>query len=87
MIQQVLFVHWNELIAFLPTNLCYNLGIQAQSKDQSINAVTPCCNTIREKKAEPWYFKGVYYSNINQKTIEYFNKAIQFDYSFLDVYG
>ncbi|HEY1870178.1 MAG TPA: tetratricopeptide repeat protein, partial [Chitinophagaceae bacterium] len=37
---------------------------------------------------EPYYFKGVYYSNINDKAnaLNYFNKAIEFDYTFLDAY-
>ncbi|HEV8504278.1 MAG TPA: tetratricopeptide repeat protein, partial [Chitinophagaceae bacterium] len=41
-----------------------------------------------EKKAEPWYFKGIYFSTINDKAkaLECFNKAIQSDYSFLDAY-
>jgi tetratricopeptide (TPR) repeat protein len=41
-----------------------------------------------EKKAEPFYFKGIYYSNINDKAkaLDHFNKAIQNDYTFLDAY-
>jgi len=78
---------------FAPANedLCYNLAFKfAQSKNPKV--LTLCDSLLRhdtiEKKAEPWYFKGIYYSNINEKAkaIEYFDKAIQFDYSFLDAY-
>lgn len=38
--------------------------------------------------AEPYYFKGVYYANIGNKTgaLVFFNEAIQHDYYFLDAY-
>jgi len=76
-----------------PSNeeLCYNLAFKfAQSKNPKV--LTLCDSLLEhdtiEKKAEPWYFKGLYYSNINEKAkaLEFFNKAIQFDYSFLDAY-
>lgn len=40
------------------------------------------------KHAEPYYFKGVYYSNIGNKTgaLVFFNQAIQHDFYFLDAY-
>jgi tetratricopeptide (TPR) repeat protein len=78
---------------FAPSNqdLCYNLAFKfAQNKNPKV--LTLCDSLLHyntmEKNAEPWYFKGVYYSNINDKTkaLEYFNKAIQSDYSFLDAY-
>jgi tetratricopeptide (TPR) repeat protein len=78
---------------FAPFNedLCYNLAFKlAQSKSPKV--LTLCDSLLKhdtiEKKAEPWYFKGMYYSNINDKTkaLEYFNKAIQSDYAFLDAY-
>ncbi len=78
---------------FAPFNedLCYNLAFKfAQSKNAKVLAL--CDSLLQydtiEKKAEPWYFKGIYYSNINEKTkaLQYFDKAIQFDYSFLDAY-
>ena len=45
-------------------------------------------NDTLSKKAEPYYFKGVYYSNINDRVsaLNYFNKAIDADYTFLDAY-
>jgi tetratricopeptide (TPR) repeat protein len=71
--------------------LCYNLAFKyAQSKNSK--TVTLCDSLLRndtiEKKAEPYYFKGIYYSNINEKAkaLDYFNKAIQNDYTFLDAY-
>ena len=72
-------------------NLCYNLAFKfAQVKNPK--TLTLCDSLLRtdtvEKKAEPWYFKGIYYSNLNDRTkaLECFNKAIQSDYSFLDSY-
>ena len=40
------------------------------------------------KHAEPYYFKGVYYANIGNKTgaLVFFNQAIQHDFYFLDAY-
>ena len=40
------------------------------------------------KHAEPYYFKGVYYSNTgnNELALDFFNQAIQHDYYFLDAY-
>lgn len=38
--------------------------------------------------AEPYYYKGIYYSNINdkEKALAFFNNAIKVDYNFLDGY-
>jgi len=78
---------------FAPSNedLCYNLAFKfAQSKNPKV--LTLCDSLLKhdtiEKKAEPWYFKGIYYNAINEKSkaLECFNKAIQSDYSFLDAY-
>jgi tetratricopeptide (TPR) repeat protein len=72
-------------------DLCYNLAFKyAQSKNPK--ALILCDSLVRSdtinKKGEPYYFKGVYYSNTNDKTkaLENFNKAIRYDYSFLDAY-
>jgi tetratricopeptide (TPR) repeat protein len=50
--------------------------------DSLINADT------EGKHAEPYYFKGVYYANIGNRTgaLVFFNQAIQHDYYFLDAY-
>jgi len=78
---------------FAPFNedLCYNLCFKyAQNKNPKVLLL--CDSLLRNdtinKKAEPYYFKGVYYSNVNDKTkaMDYFNKAIQYDYTFLDAY-
>src|SRR5258705_2536247 len=39
-------------------------------------------------RPEPYYFKGIYYSNINDKTnaLTQFNEAIQHDYNYLNAY-
>ena len=49
------------------------------------------CDSLLKKdtggvQAEPYYFKGVYYYNTNEKdkAISFFNQAIQHDYNFLD---
>jgi tetratricopeptide (TPR) repeat protein len=38
--------------------------------------------------AEPYFFRGVYYANINDRSnaLSFFEKAIQHDYNFLDAY-
>ena len=38
--------------------------------------------------AEPYYYKGIYYSNVNEKVkaLAMFNDAIQHDYNFLDAH-
>lgn len=43
---------------------------------------------VEGKHAEPYYFKGVYYANIGNRTgaLVFFNQAIQHDYNFLDAY-
>jgi tetratricopeptide (TPR) repeat protein len=72
-------------------DLCYNLAFKyAQAKNP--RTVVLCDSLLRndtaEKKAEPYYFKAVYFVNVNDKTraLEYFDKAIQNDYNFLDAY-
>ena len=77
--------------AFFDEEFCYNLAFKyAQSKNPK--ALTLCDSLLHagtiNNKAEPFYFKGVYYANINDLTraIDFFNKAIQHDYTFLDAY-
>lgn len=78
---------------FAPFNegLCYNLAFKyAQRK--SPKALTLCDSLLRydtaERKGEPYYFKGVYYANMNNipQALSYFDKAIEYDYTFLDAY-
>ena len=82
-----------QAYALAPFNveLCYNLAFKyAQTKD--LKTLALCDSLIKndsiERKAEPYYFKGVYYSNINDriKALDQFNKAIATDYTFLDAY-
>ena len=78
---------------FAPFNedLCYNLAFKyAQSKNPK--ALMLCDSLLRydtaERKGEPYYFKGVYYANMNNipQALSYFDKAIESDYTFLDAY-
>ena len=82
--QAYLFAPFNE-------DLCYDLAFKyAQNKNPK--ALQLCDSLLKkdtaERKGEPYYFKGVYYSNINDesKALDNFNKAIQYDYTFLDAY-
>jgi len=78
---------------FAPFNedLCYNLAFKyAQGKNPK--ALTLCDSLLRndtaERKGEPYYFKAVYYANTDNipQALSYFDKAIEFDYTFLDAY-
>lgn len=82
--QAYLFAPFNE-------DLCYDLAFKyAQARNPK--ALTLCDSLLQhdtaERKGEPYYFKGVYYSNINNipQALEYFDKAIQSDYTLLDAY-
>lgn len=71
--------------------LNYMLALKyAESKN---NKVLGLCDSLIKKDslnvhAEPYYYKGIYYSNINEKAkaLNMFNSAIQHDYYFLDAY-
>jgi len=71
--------------------LCYNLAFK-YAQGRNAKALSLCDSLLKNdtisKKAEPYYFKGIYYSNINDKSkaLDYFNRAIQNDYNFLDAY-
>ena len=71
--------------------LNYNLAYKyAESKNPKTIAL---CDSLLKKdsvkpSAEPYYFKGIYYSNINEKekAIECFNLAIQHNFNFHNAY-
>ena len=71
--------------------LNYDLAFKyAQSRNAKALVL---CNSLLKLQAahppaEPYYLKGVYYSNINDKdrAIVFFDLAIQHDYNFLDAY-
>lgn len=71
--------------------LNYNLAYKyAESKNAKVLSL---CDSLIKKDSvkshpEPYYFKGVYYSNINdkQKAIESFDLAIRQDYNFHNAY-
>lgn len=71
--------------------LNYILALKyAENKNPKIIAL--CDSLIRadslDAHAEPYYYKGIYYSNINDKqtALANFDEAIQHDYYFLDGY-
>ncbi|HEY2722978.1 MAG TPA: tetratricopeptide repeat protein [Chitinophagaceae bacterium] len=82
-----------QAYVFAPANeeLCYNLAFK-YAQNKNARALNLCDSLLHNdtisKKAEPYYFKGVYYSNVNDKTkaLDYFDKAIEFDYTFLDAH-
>jgi len=71
--------------------LNYNLAFK-YAQNRNLKVIGLCDSLLRKDSththAEPYYFKGVYYSNVNEKdkAISYFNLAIQHDYNFLDAY-
>jgi tetratricopeptide (TPR) repeat protein len=71
--------------------LCFSLAFKyAQAREA--RCIGLCDSLIRQDSAdrrpEPFYFKGVYFSNIGEssKAIAMFDRAIATDYSFLDAY-
>ena len=71
--------------------LNYMLALKyAETKNPRV--LTLCDSLIQQDTegihAEPYYYKGIYYSIINnkQKALEQFNDAIKHDYYFLDAY-
>jgi tetratricopeptide (TPR) repeat protein len=71
----------------LTGNLAFNY---AKTKNPKALALADTIIALDKKglSAEPYYFKGVYYDNINDKNkaLEQFDLAIQKDYNFLDAY-
>jgi tetratricopeptide (TPR) repeat protein len=79
------------LLAPFNQDLCYNLAFkyaQAKNPKTLILCDSLLKNDTAEKKAEPYYFKGMYFSNINDKprALQQLNEAIQNDYNFLDAH-
>ena len=71
--------------------LNYVLALKyAENKNSRV--LTLCDSLIKKDSlhvhAEPYYYKGIYYSNINEKSkaIDQFDQAIRTDYYFLDAY-
>jgi tetratricopeptide (TPR) repeat protein len=64
----------------------------AYAQAKNAKAVSLCDSLIKvdreEKHAEPYYFKGVYFTNVGNKKegLKFFDAAIQHDYNFLDAY-
>ncbi|MFN2457087.1 MAG: tetratricopeptide repeat protein [Chitinophagaceae bacterium] len=71
--------------------LTYNLAFEyAEAKNPKVLKL--CDSLIRrdisKTHAEPYYFKGLYYSNTNNEfeALRFFDEAIRRDYNFLDAY-
>jgi tetratricopeptide (TPR) repeat protein len=68
-------------------NLAYKYG-----ESKNVKVIALCDSLIRidtlENHAEPYYYKGIYYSNLNDKTkaLQLFEQAIQHDYYFLNAH-
>lgn len=71
--------------------LNYNLAFK-YAENKNAKAIALCDSLIKKDSTkshpEPYYFKGIYYSNINdkQKAIDCFDLAIQQDYNFHNAY-
>jgi tetratricopeptide (TPR) repeat protein len=72
-------------------DLNYILALKyAESKNAKV--ITLCDSLIKKDSlhlhAEPYYYKGIYYSNINDKAkaLALFDETLQHDYLFLDAY-
>ncbi len=80
-----------NMVAKDDKEITYRLAFQyAQSRNSKVLHL--CDSLIKadsvEKHGEPYYFKGIYYSNINDKimAVDQLNQAILNDYTFLDAY-
>jgi tetratricopeptide (TPR) repeat protein len=78
-------------LAPFDVELNYILALQyAESKNAKVTAL--CDSLIKSDTAalhaEPFYYKGIYYSNINEqaKALSSFDEAIKHDYTFMDGY-
>jgi len=71
--------------------LCYNLAFKyAENKNP---VVLSLCDSLQHadslnEKAEPYYFRGLYFSNTNQKekALSFFDQAIQHNYYYMNAY-
>jgi tetratricopeptide (TPR) repeat protein len=69
--------------------LCYNLAYKyAQTKNAQVLKLCDSLIQMDSSQPEPYYFKGVYYENVNNrsKAISFFDQAMLHDYTFLDAY-
>jgi len=76
-----------------PFDLDLNYQLASQYTESKNAKVIALCDSLIKKDsmqlhAEPYYFKGLYYSYINDKTkaIALFNQAIQLNYNYLNAY-
>jgi tetratricopeptide (TPR) repeat protein len=77
---------------YYPANeeVCFGLAFKyAQAKNPAtIRLCDSIIHVMKEKKAEPFYFKGLYFANTgnSQQALALFNQAIIQDYGFIDAY-
>jgi tetratricopeptide (TPR) repeat protein len=79
--------------SFTPFDIDLNYALAYKYAESNNNKVVNLCDSLIRKDslhlhAEPYYYKGIYFSNINDKTkaLALFNEAIQHDYYFLNAY-
>lgn len=79
--------------ALAPLNAEMNYDLAYKYADSKNPKTISFCDSLIKKDsagihAEPYYCKGIYYSNTNEKTkaLDNFNAAIQHDYYFLNAY-
>jgi tetratricopeptide (TPR) repeat protein len=82
-----------EAYRFAPfsEDLCYNLAFKyAETKNPRVLLL---CDSLQhadslDEKGEPYYFKGLYFSNINERTkaLTLFDQTIQHDYYYRNAY-
>jgi tetratricopeptide (TPR) repeat protein len=79
--------------SFTPFDLELNYMLALKyAESKNVKLLSLCDSLIKKDSlsvhAEPYYYKGIYYSNINDKSkaLSMFSQATQHDYSFLDAY-
>jgi tetratricopeptide (TPR) repeat protein len=76
-----------------PFDIDLNYALAYKYAESNNAKVVALCDSLIKKDsmhlhAEPYYYKGIYYSNVNDKAkaLALFNEAIQHDYYYLNAY-
>jgi tetratricopeptide (TPR) repeat protein len=82
-----------QAYAIAPQDLELNYNLAYKYAENKNSKVIRLCDSLAAKDslkihAEPYYYKGIYYSNINEKAeaINQFNESIKHDYQFKNAY-
>ncbi|HEX7903658.1 MAG TPA: tetratricopeptide repeat protein [Chitinophagaceae bacterium] len=82
-----------QAYSFTPYDVELNYVLALRYAETKNPKVLSLCDSLIKKDslhlhADPYYYKGIYYSNINDKgmAITFFNQAIKTDYYFLNAY-